>query len=65
MNFPKGQRAIAFDRATAFPLDANAYFESLVSAEAAVKSAEEVGSKLASPILKKLKFYLTSNRKDI
>ena len=27
MNFPKGQRAIAFDRATAFPLDANAYFE--------------------------------------
>lgn len=48
MNFPKGQRAIAFDRATAFPLDANAYFESLVSAEAAVKSAEEVGSKLTA-----------------
>ena len=48
MNFPKGQRAIAFDRATAFPLDANAYFESLVSAKAAVKSAEEVGSKLTA-----------------
>lgn len=48
MNFPKGQRAIAFDRATAFPLDANAYFESLASAEAAVKSAEEVGSKLTA-----------------
>ena len=45
MNFPKGQRAIAFDRATAFPLDANAYFESLVSAKAAVKLAEEAGSK--------------------
>lgn len=48
MNFPKGQRAIAFDRATAFPLDANAYFESLVDAKAAVKTAEEVGSKLSA-----------------
>ena len=48
MNFPKVKRAIAFDRATAFPLDANAYFESLASAEAAVKSAEEVGSKLTA-----------------
>ena len=48
MNFPKGQRAIAFDRATAFPLDANAYFESLVAAKAAVKPAEEVGSKLTA-----------------
>ena len=48
MNFPKGQRAIAFDRATAFPLDANAYFESLAAATAAVKPAEEVGSKLTA-----------------
>lgn len=48
MNFPKGQRAIAFDRATAFPLDANAYFESLVDAKAAVKTAEEAGSKLSA-----------------
>lgn len=48
MNFPKGQRAIAFDRATAFPLDANAYFESLVDAKAAVKSAEAAGSKLTT-----------------
>lgn len=48
MNFPKGQRAVAFDRATAFPLDANAYFESYVDAVAAVKSAEEAGSKLTA-----------------
>lgn len=48
MNFPKGQRAIAFDRATAFPLDANAYFESLESAKEAIRSAEAVGSKLTA-----------------
>lgn len=48
MSFPKGQRAIAFDRATAFPLDANAYFESYSAAVDAVKSAEEVGSKLTA-----------------
>jgi len=44
-DFPKVQKAVAIDRATAFPLDANAYFESKTAADAAVLAAEEAGNK--------------------
>lgn len=44
MNFGKGNRAIAFNPTSAFPLDARTYFESLEAARAAAATAVEVGS---------------------
>lgn len=44
LEFGKGNRSIAFNPTSAFPLDARAYFESYTDAEAAAKRAEEVGS---------------------
>lgn len=44
MEFGKLNFAVGFNRTSAFPLDANSYFESYAAAEAAVKGAAEVGS---------------------
>ena len=44
MNFGKGNRAIAFNPTSAFPLDARTYFESYDDALAKAQTAEEVGS---------------------
>ena len=44
LNFGKGQRAIAFAPATAFPLDARSYFESYDLAVAAAAIAAEPGT---------------------
>ena len=44
MNFGKLDFAVAFNRQTAFPLDAKSYFESLELANAAAATAEEAGS---------------------
>lgn len=43
-NFGKGNRAIAFNPTSAFPLDARTYFESYSEALAKAQTAEEVGS---------------------
>ena len=43
--FAAGNRAMAFDPTTAFPLDARTYFESYADALSAAQSAKEVGSK--------------------
>lgn len=45
LDFGKLDFAVAFNRQTAFPLDAKSYFESLESAQAAAQSAEAAGSK--------------------
>lgn len=45
LDFGKLDFAVAFNRQTAFPLDAKSYFESLASAQAAAASAEAAGSK--------------------
>lgn len=45
LDFGKLDFAVAFNRQTAFPLDAKSYFESLESAQAAAKSADAAGSK--------------------
>ena len=42
--FGKLNFAVGFNRTSAFPLDANSYFESYAAAEAAVRGAAEVGS---------------------
>lgn len=44
MEFGKLNFAVGFNRTSAFPLDANSYFESYAAALAAVKGAAEVGS---------------------
>lgn len=44
MEFGKLNFAVGFNRTSAFPLDANSYFESYAAAAAAVKGAAEVGS---------------------
>lgn len=44
MEFGKLNFAVGFNRTSAFPLDANSYFESYATAEAAVRGAAEVGS---------------------
>lgn len=44
MTFGKGNRSIAFNPTTAFPLDARSYFESYAAAEAAALLAQEAGS---------------------
>lgn len=44
LNFGKLDFAVAFDRLTAFPLDAKSYFESYESATAAAAQAEAAGS---------------------
>lgn len=44
MNFAKLDFAVSFNPATAFPLDARTYFESLSAAEAAANSAVDAGS---------------------
>ena len=44
MNFGTLDFAVAFNRQTAFPLDAKSYFESLELANAAAASAQEAGS---------------------
>ena len=44
MNFGKGNRSIAFNPTSAFPLDARGYFESYEAAVAAALLAKEVGS---------------------
>lgn len=44
MNFGKLNFAVGFNRTSAFPLDANSYFEDLASAQAAAAGAAEVGS---------------------
>lgn len=44
MNFGKLNFAVGFNRTSAFPLDANSYFEDYVSAETAASGAAEVGS---------------------
>ena len=44
MEFGKLNFAVGFNRTSAFPLDANSYFESYAAAEAAVRGAAEVGS---------------------
>lgn len=44
MNFGKGNRSIAFNPTSAFPLDARSYFESYSDAVAAAASAEAAGS---------------------
>ena len=44
MNFGTLDFAVAFNRQTAFPLDAKSYFESLEAAQAAAASAQEAGS---------------------
>lgn len=45
MNFGTLDFAVAFNRQTAFPLDAKSYFESYASAVAAAQTADEAGSK--------------------
>ena len=45
LDFGKLDFAVAFNRQTAFPLDAKSYFESLESAQAAAQSADAAGSK--------------------
>lgn len=44
MNFGKGNRSVAFNPTSAFPLDARSYFESFEAAVAAAAQAKEVGS---------------------
>lgn len=44
MTFGKGNRSIAFNPTSAFPLDARSYFESYADAVAAAASAESAGS---------------------
>lgn len=44
MEFGKLNFAVGFNRTSAFPLDANSYFEDLASAQAAAAGAAEVGS---------------------
>ena len=44
MNFGKLNFAVGFNRTSAFPLDANSYFEDYASAETAAAGAAEVGS---------------------
>lgn len=44
MNFGKGNRSIAFNPTSAFPLDARSYFESYDAAVAAAATAEMAGS---------------------
>lgn len=44
MNFGKGNRSVAFNPTSAFPLDARGYFESYEAAVAAAAQAKEVGS---------------------
>lgn len=44
MTFGTLDFAVAFNRQTAFPLDAKSYFESLTAAQAAAASAQEAGS---------------------
>lgn len=44
MNFGKGNRSVAFNPTSAFPLDARSYFESLEAANAAAALAREAGS---------------------
>lgn len=44
MNFGKLNFAVGFNRTSAFPLDANSYFESYSAAQAAASTAAEVGS---------------------
>lgn len=44
MEFGKLNFAVGFSRTSAFPLDANSYFEDLASAQAAAAGAAEVGS---------------------
>ena len=44
MNFGTLDFAVAFNRQTAFPLDAKSYFENLEAAQAAAASAQEAGS---------------------
>ena len=44
MDFGKLNFAVGFNRTSAFPLDANSYFESYAEALAAVRGASEVGS---------------------
>lgn len=44
MEFGKLNFAVGFNRTSAFPLDANSYFESFAEAQAAIKGAAEVGS---------------------
>lgn len=44
MNFGKGNRSVAFNPTSAFPLDARSYFESYESAVAAAALAQEAGS---------------------
>lgn len=44
MEFGKLNFAVGFNRTSAFPLDANSYFENLASAQAAAAGAAEVGS---------------------
>ena len=43
LDFGKGNRSIAFNPTSAFPLDARCYFESYAEAEAVATSAKEVG----------------------
>lgn len=45
LDFGKLDFAVAFNRQTAFPLDAKSYFESLESAQTAAQSADAAGSK--------------------
>ena len=44
MTFGTLDFAVAFNRQTAFPLDAKSYFENLEAAQAAAASAQEAGS---------------------
>lgn len=44
MNFGKGNRSVAFNPTSAFPLDARSYFESYEAAVAAAAQAKEAGS---------------------
>lgn len=43
LDFGKGNRSIAFNPTSAFPLDARCYFESLTDAQTAAAGAKEVG----------------------
>ena len=44
MDFGKLNFAVGFNRTSAFPLDANSYFETYAAAECAAGVAAEVGS---------------------
>jgi hypothetical protein len=44
LDFGKGNRSIAFNPTSAFPLDARSYFESYEEAAAAALTAVEAGS---------------------